>query len=99
LEEGRWFSRSAARPWWRAQRRGFSPPSPSRRCGPSSGKRPRRTSFQRGPCLFEEDEADLLVGLFDRCLLALKCVVSDSKEAGAARLQEAVQAAKRWGAL
>ena len=41
----------------------------------------------------------MLVGLFDRCLLALKCVVSDSKEAGAAPLQEAVQAAKRWGAL
>jgi len=33
------------------------------------------------PCLFEEDEADFLVGLFDRRLLALKCVVSDSKEA------------------
>lgn len=49
------------------------------------------------PCLFEEDEADFLVGLFDRRLLALKCVVSDSKEAGAARLQEAVQAAKRLG--
>ncbi|APG23725.1 hypothetical protein A7E75_00810 [Syntrophotalea acetylenica] len=49
------------------------------------------------PCLFEEDEADFLVGLFDRRLLALKWVVSDSKEAGAARLQEAVQAAKRSG--
>lgn len=58
---------------------------------------PAPGGFSEGPCLLGEDEVDLLIGLADDRTMALRCVASDAEEVGAERLQEAAQAARRWG--
>ncbi|MDW7711481.1 MAG: XamI family restriction endonuclease [Deferrisomatales bacterium] len=58
---------------------------------------PAPGEFSDDLCLVGEDEADLLVGLVDGRTLALRCVATDAEKVGAARLQEAAQAARRWG--
>ena len=70
---------------------------PSRRIESLRRDAPKPGEFSAGPCVLGEDEADIVIGLFDHRVLAIECKASNSEINSRKRINKEIgQDAQNW---